>query len=151
MALSVEISVASALEGAADLPEPASIEAWAAAGAEGLAAHVDVRVVDAEEMQSLNRDFRGKDRPTNVLSFPADADLPLPGPPLLGDIALCAPVIAREAAEQGKPPEDHWAHLVIHGILHLRGFDHISDSEAEEMESLERCLLEKLGIPDPYR
>ena len=112
-------------------------------------ASVSVRIVDAEEGRALNQRWRERDRPTNVLSFPADLppELELP---LLGDLVLCAPVVLREAAEQGKRAEDHWAHLVIHGVLHLLGMDHQDDAEAEEMEQREREILATLGIGDPY-
>lgn len=109
-----------------------------------------IRLVDEDEGRELNRTWRHKDYPTNVLSFPADVPDGLLDIPLLGDLVICVPVVEREAAEQGKTPEAHWAHLVIHGCLHLLGYDHIEDAEAEEMESLERDLLAELGYPDPY-
>jgi probable rRNA maturation factor len=108
-----------------------------------------VRIVGPEEIRALNRDYRGKDKPTNVLSFPADIpdhiDLPL-----LGDLIVCADVVRNEAAEQHKSTQDHWAHMVIHGTLHLLGFDHIDDDEAQEMELLEISILQQLGIDNPY-
>lgn len=108
-----------------------------------------VRIVDAAEMQSLNRCYRGVDRPTNVLAF--EADLPAGVDfPLLGDIVICAPVVAREAAEQGKPATAHWAHMTVHGTLHLLGYDHQSSAEADEMEQLEAAILADLGFPNPY-
>jgi probable rRNA maturation factor len=111
-------------------------------------AEITLRVVDEAESQRLNRDYRGIDRPTNVLSFSYD---PPPGSdPLIGDLVICAPVVAREAAEQGKPLEAHWAHMVVHGTLHLLGHDHQNDEEAREMESLEVKILAELGFPDPY-
>lgn len=113
------------------------------------AAEITVRIVDAAEGQQLNRDFRGKDYATNVLSFPAE----LPEGvklPLLGDLVICAPVVAREAAEQGKPVAAHYAHLTVHGVLHLLGWDHEHDKDAEAMEQLEREVLAELGLPDPY-
>lgn len=109
-----------------------------------------IRMVDEEEGRELNRTWRHKDYPTNVLSFPADVPDEFLDIPLLGDLVICVPVVEREAAEQGKPPAAHWAHLVIHGCLHLLGYDHIEDAEAEEMEALERQLLAELGHPDPY-
>ena len=109
-----------------------------------------VRIVDAEEGQTLNRDYRNKDYATNVLSFEADIPPGLLDIPLLGDLVICAPVVEREANEQGKNLQAHWAHLVIHGCLHLQGYDHLEDDEAEAMEALERQLLAQLGYPDPY-
>ena len=109
-----------------------------------------IRMVDEEEGRELNRTWRHKDYPTNVLSFPTDVPDEFLDIPLLGDLVICVPVVEREAAEQGKPPAAHWAHLVIHGCLHLLGYDHIEDAEAEEMEALERQLLAELGHPDPY-
>lgn len=112
---------------------------------------VGVRVVDEDEARHLNQQFRGIDRPTNVLSFPADnAGLPPELPRSLGDIVICAPIVAREAREQGKQVDDHWIHLLIHGALHLLGYDHESDEDALRMESLERELLAAQGVDDPY-
>lgn len=112
-------------------------------------AELTIRFVDAEEGRTLNRDYRGKDYATNVLSFPVE--LP-PGVklPLIGDLVICAPVVAREAKEQGKPARNHWAHMTVHGVLHLLGYDHIDDDEAEAMEALETRILAGLGIDDPY-
>jgi probable rRNA maturation factor len=109
-----------------------------------------IRIVSSEEIQSLNRDYREKDKPTNVLSFPFESP---PGIelPLLGDIIICAEVVESEAKEQGKTLESHWAHMVIHGVLHLLGYDHIEDSEAEEMETLEIDTLTSLGYTNPYQ
>ena len=109
-----------------------------------------IRLVDEPEGRELNRTWRQKDYATNVLSFPADVPDELLDIPLLGDLVICVPVVEREAAEQSKALEAHWAHLVIHGCLHLLGYDHIDDEEAEEMEALERTLLAELGHPDPY-
>ena len=145
-----------------------------------------IRIVGAAESRKLNRTWRGKDKPTNVLSFPADplprppsqqasakrvgnraagrwvlaredgpdltrAQSPAPsGPHLLGDLAICAPVVAREAREQGKSPHSHWAHMVVHGVLHLLGYDHENDRDAHEMESTETRILKRFGYPDPY-
>ncbi|WP_133011652.1 rRNA maturation RNase YbeY [Marinomonas flavescens] len=110
---------------------------------------VTVRLVDEEESLALNSEYRGKDKSTNVLSFPFEAPMDL-DVPLLGDLVICTQVVNREAEEQQKTALDHWAHLTIHGILHLRGYDHIDDDEAEEMEALEIQLLASLGISDPY-
>ena len=116
----------------------------------GREAALSIRLVDEPEGRTLNRDYRHKDYATNVLSFPADVPEGLLDIPLLGDLVICVPVVEREAAEQGKSLEAHWAHLVIHGCLHLLGYDHIDDDEAEEMEGLEQNLLADLGHPDPY-
>ena len=150
----VDVQVA---EEAAEVPEPPELRRWAqaaldAAGLVGSA--VTLRIVGEPEGRALNRDFRRRDHATNVLSFPfpevppeAMAEL---GAPYVGDLAICAPVVAREAREQGKRAEAHWAHMVVHGVLHLAGFDHHEDTEAERMESRERDVLAALGFPDPY-
>ncbi len=136
---------------APDLPAEADIHRWveAAVGDAMGEAQLTVRVVDEDEIRELNATYRGKDYATNVLSFPFEAP---PGVelPLLGDIIVCAAVVAREAAEQDKPLEAHWAHMVIHGTLHLLGYDHIKEAEAEEMEGLEIRLLADLGYANPY-
>jgi probable rRNA maturation factor len=137
----------------AGLPSAASFRRWAEAALRGAKrrkpAELAIRIVDTDEGRALNRDYRNKDYATNVLSFPAE--LP-PGValPLIGDLAICAPMVLREAAEQGKRPRDHWAHLTIHGVLHLLGYDHIDEGEAEVMEALETRILAGLGITDPY-
>lgn len=115
------------------------------------ASELTIRIVDLAEGLALNSQWRGKDYATNVLSFPADIPEGLLDIPLLGDLVICAPVVAQEANEQHKSLEAHWAHLVLHGCLHLLGFDHIEDDEAEEMESLEQQMMAELGHPDPYR
>ncbi len=110
-----------------------------------------IRIVDADESQALNSQYRGKERPTNVLSFPFETpDCVTQQVEILGDLLICAPVVAQEAIEQQKTLFDHWAHMTIHGTLHLLGFDHIEDGEAEEMEQLEKDILAKLDICDPY-
>ncbi|MEM6050796.1 rRNA maturation RNase YbeY [Erwinia sp. P7711] len=110
---------------------------------------VTVRVVDEAESHELNHTYRGKDKPTNVLSFPFEAP---PGIelPLLGDLIICRQVVEKEATEQEKPLLAHWAHMVVHGSLHLLGYDHIEDDEAEEMESIETEIMLALGYDDPY-
>ncbi len=108
-------------------------------------AEVVIRIVDKQEGEALNHDFRGKDSATNVLTFVYDDDIPL-----LGDIVLCAPVIYNEAQQQGKDLTAHYAHLTIHGVLHLQGYDHIHDKDAVVMESLETEIITRLGYPDPY-
>lgn len=112
-------------------------------------AEVTVRLVDEPESHELNLTYRGKDKSTNVLSFPFEAP---PGIelPLLGDLVICRQVVEQEAQEQGKPLEAHWAHMVVHGSLHLLGYDHIEDDEAEEMEALETEIMLALGYADPY-
>lgn len=114
------------------------------------ASELTIRLVDAEEGLQLNSTWRGKGYPTNVLSFPADIPDGLLDIPLLGDLVICVPVVEAEAAQQNKTITAHWAHLVIHGCLHLLGYDHIDDNEAEEMENLERQLLAEIGYSDPY-
>jgi probable rRNA maturation factor len=109
-----------------------------------------IRLVDEAEGRELNSTYRHKDYATNVLSFPADVPDDMLDIPLLGDLVICVQVVEREAREQNKSLDSHWAHLVIHGCLHLLGYDHIDDDEAEEMEALERTLLAELGHPDPY-
>lgn len=109
-----------------------------------------IRLVDEAEGRELNHTWRHKDYATNVLSFPADVPDDMLDIPLLGDLVICVQVVEREAREQDKLLEAHWAHLVIHGCLHLLGYDHIDDEEADEMEALERTLLAELGHPDPY-
>lgn len=110
---------------------------------------VTVRIVDEQESQMLNKQYREKDKPTNVLSFPFEAPVGIELP-LLGDLVICRQVVEKEAVEQKKVPLHHWAHMCIHGILHLRGYDHINEDEAEEMESLETEILSRFSIPNPY-
>lgn len=135
------------------LPATASFRCWVTAA---LAVAVFrsptelcVRLVDSAEGRTLNARYRGKDCPTNVLSFPAELPVTIPIPPL-GDLVLCAPLVADEAAVQGKPLKHHYAHLTIHGVLHLLGYDHLQAAPAKRMEALERQILAELGIPDPY-
>jgi len=113
------------------------------------ASELVIRVVDANESQKLNKTFRDKDYPTNVLSFPADIQLP-EGPTILGDIAICLPVVKREADEQSKRFDQHFAHMVVHGCLHLMGYDHEDEDDADQMEAKEIGILENLGYPNPY-
>jgi probable rRNA maturation factor len=135
----------------AGIPAAVSFRRWAAAAAQGriLRADLAIRLVDTKEGRSLNRHYRGKDYPTNVLSFPAELPEGV-NLPLLGDLVICAPVVAREAKEQGKTLVAHYAHLTIHGVLHLLGLDHEDEREAEAMEKIEREILADLGIADPY-
>lgn len=147
--LELDLQVASE---ATDLPSEADFRNWCelALRQRQNDSELTIRLVDEAEGRELNKTWRHKDYATNVLSFPADVPDELLDIPLLGDLVICAPVVTREAAEQGKSAEAHWAHLVIHGCLHLLGYDHIEDDEAEEMEGLERELLAELGHPDPY-
>ncbi len=136
---------------AKDLPTESQIQQWleAAILPFQLEAEVTVRIVDEAESQQLNFDYREKNKPTNVLSFPFECP---PGIelPLLGDLVICAQVVAQEAAEQNKTLSAHWAHMVVHGCLHLLGFDHINDDDATEMEAEEIQILAELGFADPY-
>ena len=133
------------------LPTAEEIEQWAAAAVQPQSDEVEmtVRIVDEAESHELNLNYRGKDRPTNVLSFPFECpdEVELP---LLGDLVICRQVVEREAQEQDKSLMAHWAHMVVHGSLHLLGYDHIEDDEAEEMESLETQIMTGLGFADPY-
>jgi probable rRNA maturation factor len=152
----LEVSVSYALP-RAGLPSAVSFRKWVAAALHGRIREADlaVRIVDTKEGRALNRHYRGKDYATNVLSFPADIAEGVKMPkgvkmPLLGDLVICAPVVAREAKEQKKPLAAHYAHLTVHGALHLLGWNHEDDREAEAMERLEREILAGLGIEDPY-
>jgi len=146
----IELDLQNATGGA--VPDEADLRRWCELALRQRQgdSELTIRLVDEDEGRELNRTWRQKDYATNVLSFPADVPEELLDIPLLGDLVICVPVVEREAAEQGKAPQAHWAHLVIHGCLHLLGYDHIDDEEAEEMESLERQLLAELGHPDPY-
>ena len=109
-----------------------------------------LRIVDSAESQQLNADYRGKNKPTNVLSFPFEAPEHI-DMPFLGDLVVCAALVEQEASEQNKQTTNHWAHLCVHGLLHLLGYDHIDESEAQEMEGIETAILGKLSIDDPYQ
>ncbi|HYN77997.1 MAG TPA: rRNA maturation RNase YbeY [Lamprocystis sp. (in: g-proteobacteria)] len=153
VALELDLQVAT---DAADLPEERDFSCWAAAVLGGRRDHaaLTIRIVDQREGQALNLRYRGQDRSTNVLSFPfevppglpAEAEFEAP----LGDLVICADVVRREALEQGKAPPAHWAHLVVHGVLHLLEYDHLTDPDAAIMEGLETAILVKLGFPPPY-
>jgi probable rRNA maturation factor len=134
-----------------DIPTQTLLKRWvrAAIGTQRRSAEVSLRIVDEDEMCALNGRYRGKPQPTNVLSFPADLP-PEVDLPHLGDIVICAAVVVREARAQHKLALDHWAHLVIHGTLHLLGFDHIDTADAEVMEGLEIEILNTLQIANPY-
>ena len=126
------------------LPLRADFVRWARAALIG-GGQVTIRLVDADEGRALNAEYRGKDYATNVLSFPYESE-----PLVMGDLVICPEVVAREATEQGKPLAAHYAHLTVHGMLHLQGWDHEDDGEALEMEDEERTILAELGYPDPY-
>lgn len=132
-------------------PEEGDLRSWisAALGDRQLDTEISLRLVDIEEMSQLNQRYRNKSGPTNVLSFPADLppELELP---LLGDIVICSPVVRAEAADQGKSEKAHWAHMTVHGTLHLLGYDHIVEDEAQVMEALETTILATLNYPCPY-
>ncbi len=149
MSVTVDLQLA---EGAGDAPSQDRFEAWALAAVAGRRGECElsVRVVGSDESRELNRRYRDKDRPTNVLAFPADMP-PGPAEDLLGDLVICGDVVREEAAAQGKPEPNHWAHLVVHGTLHLLGYDHETQAGALEMEQLETAVLAGLGVPNPYQ
>jgi probable rRNA maturation factor len=136
----------------ADLPSEKQFQTWldAALADQEKEFEVVIRLVDEAESAQLNQDYRGKTGPTNILSF--EFEIP-DGIPLnlLGDLVICAPLVVKEAQEQHKPVEHHWAHLVIHGVLHLRSYDHVDETEAEEMEAKEIEILKQLNISNPYQ
>jgi probable rRNA maturation factor len=132
------------------IPSESQVQAWAQLAWQGEdPSEVTVRIVGIEESQALNHQYRGRDYPTNVLSFPFEAPAGITVP-LAGDLVICAPVVETEAREQDKTLDAHWAHMVVHGMLHLQGFDHIEDNDAEVMEALEIRLLAQLGFGNPY-
>lgn len=135
----------------ARIPSATRFRRWVMAALRGrrARAEITIRVVTPAESRRLNARYRGKDKPTNVLSFACEAPslLKLPA---LGDLVICAQVVKREARQQGKPVEAHWAHMTVHGVLHLLGYDHQRKNEARHMEALEKTILAGLGHPDPY-
>lgn len=137
----------------AGIPQRVSFERWVNATLVALrrrrATELSIRIVGSNEGRAMNLQYRDRDYATNVLSFPADLP-PAVKLPLIGDLVICAPLIASEALAQGKRPRDHYAHMTIHGLLHLLGHDHQIDTDAEQMESLETRILATLGIADPY-
>ncbi|MCB5357626.1 MULTISPECIES: rRNA maturation RNase YbeY [Vibrio] len=149
--MSIELDLQIAVENEQGLPTEQDIQLWLDKTIPQFQenAELTVRIVDTEESHQLNHDYRGKDKPTNVLSFPFEAP---PGMELdlLGDLIICRQVVEKEAEEQNKPLLAHWAHMVVHGSLHLLGYDHIEDDEAEEMESLETEIMQTMGFEDPY-
>jgi probable rRNA maturation factor len=130
-------------------PSAVRLAAYARAAAPRARGQLDIRVVTPRESRRLNRRYRGHDRPTNVLSFPA-ASPAKRGARMLGDLAICAAVVRREALAQDKRQAAHWAHMIVHGTLHLLGYDHAQDRDAARMERRERAVLARLGFPDPY-
>lgn len=128
----------------AGIPAPASLRAFAVAALPARHGELTIRIVAAAESRALNREYRGKDQPTNVLSFAGAGEV-------LGDVVICAPVVVREAREQDRALRAHWAHMVVHGCLHLRGYDHEHDTDARRMEAREARILRSLGFDDPYR
>jgi probable rRNA maturation factor len=149
MNLALDIDNASA---APDLPTPDQLRSWAEAALVGRRerAELSIRLVDERECAELNGRFRGRRCATNVLSFPFELPPGLEDCDLIGDLVVCAPVVAREAKEQRKSLQAHWAHMLVHGVLHLLGFDHIDTAEAERMEELENRIVRGLGFPAPY-
>lgn len=153
--MELELDLQVAHPGAA-VPTLAELRCWVGAALRRSRerAELTVRVVDEGESRALNGRFRGQDRPTNVLSFPFEVPPGIgaddPAHDLLGDLVICADLVRREAQEQGKPVAAHWAHLVVHGVLHLLDYDHTADDEATEMEALETAILGELGFPPPY-
>ena len=131
------------------IPPEQQFTHWAVAATRKQNAEIVIRVVDEKESADLNGQYRGKHGPTNVLSFPFQAP-PGMATDILGDILICAPVVEREAQEQGKSLQAHWAHMVVHGVLHLQGYDHIEENEAVIMESEEIAIMNGLGFPNPY-
>ena len=149
--MSIELDLQLAVEDEQGLPTEQDIQQWLDKTIPQFQenAELTIRIVDTEESHQLNHEYRGKDKPTNVLSFPFEAP---PGVEmdLLGDMVICRQVVEKEAIEQSKPLIAHWAHMVVHGSLHLLGYDHIEDQEAEEMESLETEIMKSMGYSDPY-
>tara|TARA_B100001059_G_C17795049_1_gene562523 strand:- start:572 stop:1045 length:474 start_codon:yes stop_codon:yes gene_type:complete len=152
--IELQLDVQLAVEVENNLPTEEQMSKWATAALLKRTEHEEpeltIRIVDEAESQELNHEYRGKDKPTNVLSFPFEAPAHVPIP-LLGDLIICKQVVEREATEQDKTLTAHWAHMIVHGCLHLLGYDHIEDDEAEEMEGIERVVMAELGFEDPYK
>ena len=150
MAVSIELTISDDVN-KEKLPSAENLQHWAQNCYSGdNEVVVSLQVVGSDEMQILNKDYRGKDKPTNVLSFPMELPEEV-GINILGDLALCDEVIESEAKQQAKSAEAHWAHMIVHGMLHLQGYDHIEDNEAETMEKKEIEIMEKLGFVNPYQ
>jgi probable rRNA maturation factor len=149
--VSVNVSVEYATN--CECPSTQAIESWMNAALTAIGrqtpATLALRIVDEDEMQAMNHRYRQKNTPTNVLSFPCQLPDNLKGDQL-GDMLICAPVVQQEATAQHKSPQTHWAHMVVHGVLHLLGYDHTETAEAEQMEALEIDILKQLGFPNPY-
>lgn len=150
MAITIELSVSNDVN-ESQLPSEENFQHWAQASYPGDDEVVtSLQIVSSDEMQKLNKDYRGKDKPTNVLSFPMELPEEV-GINILGDLALCDEVIEAEARQQAKTSEAHWAHMIVHGMLHLQGYDHIEDDEAEVMEAKEIKIMKNLGFENPYK
>jgi probable rRNA maturation factor len=147
--MKVTVDIQLAIE--AKVPKLQQFEQWTQAALAEVdeKCELSIRIVDRAESAELNQAYRGKTGPTNVLSFPFESPIPIE-PRLLGDLIICVPIVEQEAVEQKKQAIDHWAHMVVHGCLHLLGYDHIKDDEAEKMEALEVSILESLNIANPY-
>lgn len=150
--MNIDLDVQYAVDDDGEPPSPALLRGWVTAALRGRrdAAELSLRIVGRDEIQQLNRDYRHQDKPTNVLSFPFEPPPGMEDLALLGDVVICAAVVAEEARAQGKPEQAHWAHMVVHGVLHLLGYDHLDEHEAEVMEALEIEILQGLGIANPY-
>lgn len=150
MSVRVDLQIA-VTDKLSSLPSQKQFRQWAelALQCRYKSAEMTIRIVDATESAQLNETYRHKSGPTNVLSFPFEANVPL-RVPLLGDLVICAEVVAREAQQQDKTLESHWAHMVIHGTLHLIGFDHLTTDEAQTMEGMEIQIMQQLGYTNPY-
>ena len=148
MSINIEIQRVCSLK---SIPSDEKFQLWSEAVLKEMitATELNIRIVEEHEIAELNKRYRGKNKSTNVLSFPFDAVTPDPMP-ILGDLVICAPLVAREAQEQSKEIESHWAHLVVHGILHLLGYDHETEDDANIMETLESEILTKMNYPAPY-
>jgi len=170
MAVQMDIQIAENLSESTEEPPPSSqLKVWAQAAWQGDVGDepvVSLRIVSPVESQQLNNDYRGKNKPTNVLSFPmqmdetfvAAEDMPaeeqeeiLMSESMLGDLVICSDVVDQEAQQQSKKREAHWAHMVVHGMLHLQGYDHIEETQAQQMEQLETRIMQNLGFSDPYQ
>lgn len=152
--IELQLDVQLAVKDNSHLPTEEKLALWATAAllnrTEYEEPEMTIRIVDEDESQELNHEYRGKDKPTNVLSFPFEAPAHVPIP-LLGDLIVCKQVVEREAIEQNKLLSAHWAHMIVHGCLHLLGYDHIDDKEAEEMEGIEKVIISALGFENPYQ